>query len=176
MKAKIALALLILGMSPVLLNCSTGEDGETPAATASPATSTLTAVPKPTGTPVLNPTDSPPPTAAHSCNLMDMPYDALMTGTTPFGETRVEIRFSGGDEHIVMTTIDHKGVLFGKGEMIIKDRTMYSRESTQGNAQVYGEWRVHGTNIPRSFSLPCLDPSGFEEDASSSSDEPHFTS
>ena len=75
-----------------------------------------------------------------------------------------------------MTTTDHEGVLLGKGEMILKDRTRYSRESTPGNAQVYGEWRVHGTDVPRSFSLPCLDPSSFEEGASGSSDEPDFTS
>ena len=113
--------------------------------------------------------------AAEACNLMDTPYDALMTGTTPFGETRAEIRYSGSDEHVVMTTTDHEGVLFGKGEMIIKNRTMYSRESTPGNAQVYGEWLVHGADFPRSFSLPCLNPSSFEEGASGSSDEPHFT-
>ena len=114
--------------------------------------------------------------AAEACNLMDTPYDALLTSTTPFGETRGEIRYSGSDEQIVMTTTDHEGVLFGKGEMILKDRTMYSRESTPGNAQVYGEWLVHGTDVPRSFSLPCLDPSSFEEGASGSSDEPDFIS
>ncbi len=114
--------------------------------------------------------------AAHSCNLMDTPYDALMTSTTPFGETRAEIRYSMSDEHIVQMTTDHEGVLFGKGEMIIKDRTMYSRESTPGNAEVYGQWLVHGTNVPQSLSLPCLDPGSFEEGATNSSDEPHFTS
>ena len=122
------------------------------------------------------PDGSTPVSAAEACNLMDTPYDALLTSTTPFGETRAEIRYSGSDEHIVMTTTDQEGVLFGKGEMIIKDRTMYSRESTPGNAHVYGEWLVHGTDVPRSFSLPCLDPSSFEEGASGSSDEPHFTS
>ena len=73
-----------------------------------------------------------------------------------------------------ITTPD--GALIGKAEQIIKDRTRYSRESVPGNPGVYGEWRVHGTNVPRSFSLPCLDPGSFEEGASGSSDEPHFTS
>ena len=114
--------------------------------------------------------------AAEACNLMDTPYDALLTSTTPFGETRAEIRYSGSDEHIVMTTTDHEGVLFGKGEMIIKDRTMYSRESTPSNPEVYGEWRVHGTNVPPSFPIPCLAPSSFVRASSGSSDEPHFTS
>ena len=176
MRIEAKLLLLALVVLPVLLNCSTGKGGETPAATASPATSTLAAVPKPTGTPVFNPTDSPPPTAAHSCNLMDTPYDALLTGTTPIGEIRTELRYSGNDEHVVMTTTDHEGVLLGKGEMILKDRTTYSRESTPDNAEVYGEWRVHGTNDSGAFPPPCFDPGGFEEDASSSSDEPHFTS
>ena len=114
--------------------------------------------------------------AAEACNLMDTPYDALLTGTTPFGETRAEMRYSGSDEHVVMATTDHEGVLFGKAELIIKDRTLYSRESIPGNAQVYGEWLVHDADVPRSLSLPCLDPSSFEDGASGSSDEPHFTS
>ena len=59
--------------------------------------------------------------------------------------------------------------------MIIKDRTRYARESMPGNPEVYGEWRVHGTNVPRSFPLPCLDTSSFEEGASSSSDRAAFS-
>ena len=113
--------------------------------------------------------------AAEACNLMDTPYDVLLTGTTPFGVTRAEIRYSGGDRHVVQTTIEHDGTLFGKGELITKDRTLYSRESTPGNAEVYGEWLVHGTNVSRSISLPCLDTNNFEEGASGSSDEPHYT-
>ena len=138
-----------------------------------------TSTPPPASTPMAmpEPTSIPTPTyGPEACNLMDTPYDALMTSTTPFGETRAEIRYSEGYEHIVMTTTDHESVLFGKGEMIIKDGTRYSRESTPGNPEVYGEWRVHGTNVPRSLSLPCLDPGSFEWGASGSSDEPHFTS
>ena len=116
-----------------------------------------------------------PVSAAAACNLMDTPYDALLTGTTSFGVTRAEIRYSGGDRYIVQTTIEHDGTHFGKAELITKDRTLYSRESTPGNAEVYGEWRVHGNNFSRSFSLPCLDTSSFEEGASGSSDEAHYT-
>ena len=88
---------------------------------------------------------------------------------------RIEIRDSGPDRHLVHTATAPDGTLIGKAEEIVKDRTRYSRESTPGNPEVYGEWRVHGTNVPRSFSLPCLDPSSFERGVSGSSDEPHFT-
>ena len=126
---------------------------------------------------LLNGTErSTPVTAAEACNLMDTPYDALMIGTAPLGGMRAEIRYSGRDEHIVTTFTDHEGVLLGKSEMIIKDRTRYSRQSAPGNVEGYDEWRVHGTNVPRSFSLPCLDPTSFEQGASGSSDKPHFTS
>ena len=117
-----------------------------------------------------------PVSAAEACNFMDTPYDALLTSTTTLGETRAEIRYSESDEHILMGTTDHEGVLFGKGEIILKDRTRYSRESTLVNPKVYGEWQVHGTNDSGSVSLPCLDPSSFEEGASGSSDEPDFIS
>ena len=36
---------------------------------------------------------STPVSAAEACNLMDTPYDALLTSTTPIGEARAEIRF-----------------------------------------------------------------------------------
>ena len=116
------------------------------------------------------------PTPTPVCDLMHTPYDTLATASAPGEEWKWEMRDSGPDRHIVATTTDHEGVLLGKGEMIIKDRTRYARESMPGNPEVYGEWRVHGTNVPRSFPLPCLDTSSFEEGASSSSDEPHFTS
>ena len=149
-------------------NTPTPEPTPTPAATA-----TNTPTPEPTPTPAA---DFTPVSAAEACNLMDTPYDALLTGTTPFGESRAEIRYSESDKHTVMTTTDHEGVLFGKAEEIVKDRTRYYRESTLGNPGVYDEWRVHGTTVPRSFSLPCLDPGSFEEGASGSSGEPDFTS
>ena len=122
------------------------------------------------------PGGSTPISAAEACNFMDTPYDALLTGATPLGEARAEIRYSGSDRHRVTTITDHEGVLLGKSEAITKDRTRYSRESTQDNPEVYGEWRVHGTNVPRSSPLPCLDPGSFEQGASGSPDEPHFTS
>ena len=107
---------------------------------------------------------------------MDTPYDTLATVSVPGEDLRLEIRDSGPDRHIIQTSTSSDGTLIGKGEQIIKDRTMYSRESTPGNAEIYGEWRVHGTNVSRSFSVPCLDTSSFEEGASGSSDEPHYTS
>ena len=114
--------------------------------------------------------------AAAACNLMNTPYDALLTSTTPIGEVREEIRYSGSDEHIVTRVTDHEGVLLGKFESITKDRTNYYRESAPDNPEGYGEWLVAGIDLPRSFPLPCLDTSSFEEGASGSSDEPHFTS
>ena len=121
------------------------------------------------------PADSNPVSAAEACNLTDTPYDALVTSATPIGEARAEIRYSGSDEHVVTRISDHEGVLLGKYEAIVKDRTRYYRESTPDNSEIYGEWQVAGTDLPRSFPLPCLDTSGYEEGASGSSDEPHFT-
>ena len=127
-------------------------------------------------TPVSASATASSPTPTPVCDLMHTPYDTLATASAPGEEWRLEIRDSGPDRHIMSTITDHQGVLLGKGEMIVKDRTRYSRESAPSNPEVYGEWRVHGTNVPQSFSLPCLDTSSFEEGASGSSDEPHFTS
>ena len=114
--------------------------------------------------------------AAEACDLMDTPYDALATASVPGEEWRWETRYSGPDRHVVITTIGSDGTLIGKADEIIKDRTRYARASTPGNPEVYGEWRVHGTDVPRSFSIPCLDTTSFDEGASGTSDEPHFTS
>ena len=120
--------------------------------------------------------DSAQISAAQACDLMDTPYDALATASVPGEEWRWETRYSGPDRHVVITTIGSDGTLIGKADEIIKDRTRYARASTPGNPEVYGEWRVHGTDVPRSFSIPCLDTSSFDEGASGTSDEPHFTS
>ena len=126
---------------------------------------------------LLNGTDnSAQISAAQACDLMDTPYDALATASVPGEEWRWETRYSGPDRHVVITTIGSDGTLIGKADEIIKDRTRYARASTPGNPEVYGEWRVHGTDVPRSFSIPCLDTSSFDEGASGTSDEPHFTS
>ena len=127
-------------------------------------------------TPVSASATASSPTPTPVCDLMHTPYDTLATASAPGEEWKWEMRDSGPDRHIVATTTDHEGVLLGKGEMIIKDRTRYARESMPGNPEVYGEWRVHGTNVPRSFPLPCLDTSSFEHGASGASDEPHLTS
>ena len=133
-----------------------------------PAASTVSA---PTLAPILTPAS-----AAQACDLMDTPYDTLATLSAPGEERRVEARDSGPDKHMVRTIIDPSGTLIVKIEQIIKDRSMYSRRSAPSNPEVYGEWRVVATDLPRSFPLPCLDASSFEEGASGSSDEPHFTS
>ena len=126
-----------------------------------------------------SPTPAPMPTpvsAAQACDLMDTPYDTLATLSAPGEERRVEARDSGPDKHMVRTITNPSGTLIVKIEQIIKDRSMYSRRSAPSNPEVYGEWRVVATDLPRSFPLPCLDASSFEEGASGSSDEPHFTS
>ena len=126
---------------------------------------------------LLNGSDrSTPVSAAEACNLMNTPYDTLAMASAPGEEWRMEIRDSGPGKHILTTITDPEGVLLGKYEAIIKDGTRYSRESAPSNAEDYGEWLVVGTDLPRSLSLPCLDPSGFEQGAPGSSDEPHFTS
>ena len=145
---------------------------QTPAETSLPTRMPAAAtVPAPTPAPI--PT---PASAAQACDLMDTPYDTLATTSAPGEEWRWEIRDSGSDKHIAATITDHKGVLLGKYESITKDRTKYYRESAPSNPEVYGEWLVVGTGLQRSFSFPCLDTSSFEEGASGSSDEPHFTS
>ena len=114
--------------------------------------------------------------AAEACNLMDTPHDTLMTASAPGEKWRWEIRDSGPDRQIVISVTAPDDSLIGKAEHIIKDRTRYTRRSTPTNPDVYGDWRVHGTNVPRAFSLPCVNPSSFEEGTSGSSDEPDFTS
>ena len=143
----------------------------TPASVSAQTPAQTSASPLPNG-----PDGSNPVSAAQACDLMDTPYDALLTSAMPIGETRAEIRYSGSDEHFVTTITDHESILQGKYEAIVKDRTRYYRESTPSNPEVYGEWLVVGTDLTRSFPLPCLDTSSFEEGASGSSDEPHFTS
>ena len=120
--------------------------------------------------------DSNAVSAAQACDLMDTPYDTLATLSAPGEERTVEARDSGPDKHMVRTITNPSGTLIVKIEQIIKDRSMYSRRSAPSNPEVYGEWRVVATDLPRSFPLPCLDASSFEEGASGSSDEPHFTS
>ena len=99
-----------------------------------------------------------PVSAAAACNLMDTPYDTLATLTATGEEWRTEIRDSGPDRHIVITLTADDDSPIGKVEQIIKDRTLYFRESTPSNPEVYGEWRVHGTNVPRSFSATMSGP------------------
>ena len=182
-----SLAVLML----VFVSCSDGQP--TPARTSAPTPRVASAAASiPTSAPLSSPAQTPAqtslptpvsatatassPTPTPVCDLMHTPYDTLATASAPGEEWKWEMRDSGPDRHIVATTTDHEGVLLGKGEMIIKDRTRYARESMPGNPEVYGEWRVHGTNVPRSFSIPCVDTSSFEQGASGSSDEPHLTS
>ena len=113
--------------------------------------------------------------AAEACNLMDTPYDTLATLSAAGERWRTEIRDSGPDRHILITITADDNSLIGKVEEIIKDRTMYHRESVPGSPEVYGEWRVHGTNVPTSISIPCLASTSFVRSSSDSSDEPHFT-
>ena len=160
------LMVRLLRSTPASVSAQT--PAETSLPTRMPAAAT---VPAPTPAPI--PT---PASAAQACDLMDTPYDTLATTSAPGEEWRWEIRDSGSDKHIAATITDHKGVLLGKYESITKDRTKYYRESAPSNPEVYGEWLVVGTGLQRSFSFPCLDTSSFEEGASGSSDEPHFTS
>ena len=146
---------------------------------ASAAAQTPSTTPLPTPAPASETVSAPTPTpvsTAQACDLMDTPYDTLATASAPGEEWRMEIRDSGPDRHIVSKITDHEGVILGKGEIIVKDRTRYSRESMPVDPSVYGEWRVHGTNVPQSLPIPCVDTSSFEQGASGASDEPHLTS
>ena len=87
----------------------------------------------------------------------------------------MEIRDSGPDRHVVNTITATDGTLIGKFEAITKHRTMYSRESMPEHPETYGGWRIVGTDLSGSSSIPCLDPSSFDASASGPSDEAHLT-
>ena len=174
--------ILVLTAALLLLTgCGTAEPEPVP-----PASPTPTPMPAagltPTPMPVTDPTPTTVPTststpasAAEPCNLMETPFDALMLGTGQFTGLKAEFRYSGGDEHMLMTQSDPEGVLFGKGEMVTKDGTRYSRESTT-DPNAYGAWSVGSTTILFPWLPPCLDPNSVEVGSSGSSDEPHYVS
>ena len=166
--------LVLLAVLLLLTGCGTAE--REPTLIASP-TPTLMPVTDPTPTAVSTPTPtSAPAIAGVACNLIDTPFDAMVTGAALFTGLKAEFRYSGSDEHMVTTQSDPEGVLLGKDEHIFKDDTYYSRESAPGKPEVYGEWGVH-TNVRQLFTRPpCLDPSSVKEGASGSSDEPHYVS
>ena len=110
-------------------------------------------------------------TEAEGCD-QNAPYDTLIVGTGPGVGLRVETSDSGPDRHVVSRVTDPEGVLLGKWEEILKDRTRYYRESTPDNPDVYGEWLVDGVDQGRPTPLLCLSPSTAP---SASVDEPHFT-
>ena len=123
-----------------------------------------------------NSSDRPSSGSAQAeCNLAETPYDTVAIASTPENVVRMEVRDSGPDRHILTTITDDSGVVVNKSEAIKKDGTRYSRESAPGNPEAYGAWSVVGTDLPPSFPPPCLDPGSIKEDASGSSDEPHFT-
>ena len=51
---------------------------------------------------VNGPDGSSPVSAAQACDLMDTPYDTLITASAPGQERRIEIRDSGPDRQIVL--------------------------------------------------------------------------
>ena len=192
-------AVSVASLAVVMLAVVACGDGQpTPARTSAPAPTVASAAASiPTSAPLSSTSQTPgqtsPPTrmpayatvsaptptpasAAQTCDLMDTPYDTLATASAPGEEWRWEMRDSGPDKHVVITATGPDGTLIGKAEEIVKDRTRYSRENMPGDPSVYGEWRVHGTNVSQSLPIPCVDTSSFEQGASGASDEPHLTS
>ena len=175
---------LLLPALLLLTGCGTAAPEPVP-----PSSPTSTPIPAAGLTPTLRPVTDPTPTAVSTptptsapaiagvaCNLINTPFDAMVTGAALFTGLKAEFRYSGSDEHFLTTFSDPEGVLVGKDEHIFKDDTFYKRESAPGSPEVYGEWRVQ-PNVRQLFTRPiCLDPSSVEEAASSSSGEPHYVS
>ena len=107
----------------------------TPIPTASP---TPTLMPNTDPTPTTVPTPTPtsaPAIAGVACNLINTPFDAMVTGAALFTGLKAEFRYSGSDEHLLTTFSDPEGVLLGKDEHIFKDDTFYKRESAPGSPE-----------------------------------------
>ncbi len=183
LKSTVALAVTVL----ISVACNNGQPP--PALTSTPAPTALSesasmATPTPTSEPTPEPTEAPTsasgPTATspgsmHTCDLQNTPYDTFATISSPEEEWRYEMRHSGPDRHDMLTVTAPDGKFIGKSEAITKDGTRYSRESTPDKPEVYGEWRIVGTDLHGSVLLPCLDPSTFDANASAFADEPHLT-
>ncbi len=113
--------------------------------------------------------------AQEACDLMDVSYDTLLTYEHEGEAWRTEIRTSGDDYHKESTrTSIATDELVQKGEEILKDGTVYSRNSVGGAPNVYGPWRVVGTDMPGNPALPCLDVSTYDARRSANGD-PHYT-
>ena len=148
-----------VGLAMLAVGCSAGETEPTHTQAVSSATS-LTPTMIPTPTPIAAPANTLAPprvSAGEACNVMETPFDSLMTGVGLLTGLKVEVRYSGSDEHLVMTQSDPEGVLLGKGEMIFKDNVFYTRESAQDSPEVYGEWLVHLEIDQLSTRPPCPD-------------------
>ena len=169
-----ALVGAIVAALLLLTGCGTAAPEPVP-----PSSPTPTLMPNTDPTPTTVPTPTPtsaPAIAGVACNLINTPFDAMVTGAALFTGLKAEFRYSGSDEHLLTTFSDPEGVLVGKDEHIFKDDTFYKRESAPGSPEVYGEWRVQ-PNVRQLFTRPiCLDPSSVEKGASSSSGEPHYVS
>ena len=88
---------------------------------------------------------------------------------------RTEIRYSGDDYHFVSVSTAPDGTTIVRADLILKDSTMYGRESLPDNPDAYSDWSVVGEGMSGAMPLPCIDPSSYESGArSSESDEPHY--
>ena len=119
--------------------------------------------------------EAPIVSAQEACDLMGVPYDYHATSTADGLSWTIEMRHSGDDRHDVLTARDvATNEIVYRGETIVKDHMLYSRETTRGGDQdVFGAWELETTRVPPVFSsLPCIDTSSYS--ARSDNGEAHF--
>lgn len=114
--------------------------------------------------------------AQEACDLMGVPYDYHATSTADGLSWTIEMRHSGDDRHDVLTARDvATNEVVYRGETVVKDHTLYSRETMRGGDQdVFGPWERETTRVPPVFSsLPCIDTSSYSA-RSADNGEAHF--
>ncbi len=164
--------------------CGTAETESPPIASHTPTPTpgqTVTTEPTPLPSPTLTTVPKPTPiststSAGESCNVWEEPFDASLVGSGQYAGVTAEFRYSGNDEHMVMTLNSPEGIATDRGEQIFNDGTHYVRDSVPGEPDVYGEWRVQ-SRVRQPFTRPpCVDPDRVAAGDSDSSDEPHYVS
>ena len=109
-----------------------------------------------------------------ACAHMDLPYDTVITATTPTEKWRWELMRSGQDFHRVLTarSVADDTLLF-KQEYIVKDRNFYTRQSPRSDPDNYSPWRLSDTNVPYQYPLPCVQGGNYQSGGGQSgSDDP----
>lgn len=129
----------------------------------------------------INPTDtgtlSAEEVTAFACNVMQQPYDSVITASSPQESARVEIRNAGnGDSHTLMVIRAPDGSLLEQGELLQVGGVLYGRD-TGGTPDSFGPWERFSDDVPDDEPLPCLLPASEVEDgAMGTTGERHIVS